>query len=534
MKNEGEVWASGRNIEGQLGDGSFTDQHTPVQVHGLYDVDYLNLLTVNTDVHVDALRYLINDAEGGVLTMVGLSYNQTVIHNTDINLNNSGTNTLTFTAIQNNNYLKSIDLTPSSGVIGQATIAMGAQDATGLTNGNVIIVNVNDIPDMYGIGNITINENSTSGPLSFTVSDNTVSDLIVIAESSYTLLIPDENIQISGTTANRTIEITPASDQTGTSCITLTISDGNASFSRSFTVTVNCKPAISSIQNQTTQEDTGIEGISFTVTENNAQHLTITYISSNQNLINNSGLSFTGAQVCSQGNTYTVTASSVGTQVSLTIIPAMNQSGIATITITVASPNGLTATESFDITVQAVDDPPQVTQFISLAAGLGHHLALRADGTVFAWGNNNQGQLGIGSTVDQYTPVPVEGLTDVKQVFAGNDFSMALKHDGTLWAWGNNGVGQLGDNSNIDRTRPVQVSGINDVVQVSLSGNHSLAVKNDNTVWAWGSNTYNVLGLPSGTYHTPTQVKGVDGIGFLTDVIQVSAGSSHSILSQKF
>jgi alpha-tubulin suppressor-like RCC1 family protein len=148
---------------------------------------------------------------------------------------------------------------------------------------------------------------------------------------------------------------------------------------------------------------------------------------------------------------------------------------------------------------------------------------------MFAWGNNNQGQFGIGSTVDQYTPVPVEGLTDVKQVFAGNDFSMALKHDCTLWAWGNNGMGQLGDNSNIDRTRPVQVSGINDVVQVSLSDNHSLAVKNDNTVWAWGSNTYNVLGLPSGTYHTPTQVKGVDGIGFLTDVIQVSAGSSHSM-----
>jgi len=151
--------------------------------------------------------------------------------------------------------------------------------------------------------------------------------------------------------------------QTGTSCITSKINSFYQKVSRSFTVTVNCKPAISSIQNQTTQEDTGIEGISFTVTENNAQNLTITYISSNQNLINNSGLSFTGAQIISQGNTYTVTASSVGTQVSLTIIPAMNQSGIATITITVASPNGLTATESFDITVQAVDDPPQVTQY---------------------------------------------------------------------------------------------------------------------------------------------------------------------------
>lgn len=80
--------------------------------------------------------------------------------------------------------------------------------------------------------------------------------------------------------------------------------------------------------------------------------------------------------------------------------------------------------------------------------------------SMFAWGNNNQGQLGIGSTVDQYTPVPVEGLTDVKQVFAGNDFSMALKHDGTLWAWGNNGVGQLGDNSNIDRTRRYRFLGL--------------------------------------------------------------------------
>ncbi|KPA19549.1 hypothetical protein MHK_000230, partial [Candidatus Magnetomorum sp. HK-1] len=88
--------------------------------------------------------------------------------------------------------------------------------------------------------------------------------MVCLRTQSLASLIPDSNILISGTTTNRTLEITPVNNQTGESYITLTISDGNATFSRSFTVTVNSAPTISTIQNQTTDEDTIIEGISLT------------------------------------------------------------------------------------------------------------------------------------------------------------------------------------------------------------------------------------------------------------------------------
>jgi alpha-tubulin suppressor-like RCC1 family protein len=289
-------------------------------------------------------------------------------------------------------------------------------------------------------------------------------------------------------------------------------------------------PILTSLSDLTMNEDTVSNTLSFTVTDDTSQSLTISYISSNQSLISSSGISFSGAQVSFDANTYTVAASSVGAFVSLTIIPAMNQSGIAQITITVTNPNGLTASESFSITVNAIDDPPQISQIISVASGSGHHLALKADGTVYAWGKNDYGQLGNGNTTEQHTPVPVQGLTNVKAVFAGNDHSMALKHDGTLWAWGYNAYGQLGDGSTEDRYTPVQVSGINSVIDVSLGVIHSLAVKADKTAWAWGRNSFGRLGIDAGADQlVPAQIKGVNGTGFLTNIIQVAAGDMHSM-----
>ncbi|ETR68801.1 MAG: hypothetical protein OMM_04345 [Candidatus Magnetoglobus multicellularis str. Araruama] len=192
--------------------------------------------------------------------------------------------------------------------------------------------------------------------------------------------------------------------------------------------------------------------------------------------------------------------------------------------------NGLTASESFSITVNAIDDPPQISQIISVASGSGHHLALKADGTVYGWGKNDYGQLGNGNTTEQHTPVPVQGLTNVKAVFAGNDHSMALKHDGTLWAWGYNAYGQLGDGSTEDRHTPVQVSGINAVVDVSLGVIHSLAVKADKTAWAWGRNSFGRLGIDAGADQlVPAQIKGVNGTGLLSNIIQVAAGDMHSM-----
>ena len=161
---------------------------------------------------------------------------------------------------------------------------------------------------------------------------------------------------------------------------------------------------------------------------------------------------------------------------------------------------------------------------VSVSAGYGYSLAVKGDGKVLAWGRNYYGQLGDGTYTDRLAPVQVSGLEGAVFVSAGEYHSLAVKGDGTAWAWGVNGNGQLGDGTYTHRITPVQVSGLDGVVSVSAGGFHSLALKSDGTVWAWGSNSYGQLG--DGT-HTgrlaPVQVSGLGG------VVSVSAGEDHSL-----
>ncbi len=105
-----------------------------------------------------------------------------------------------------------------------------------------------------------------------------------------------------------------------------------------------------------------------------------------------------------------------------------------------------------------------------------HGLAVMADGTVRAWGDNGSGQLGDGTTTQRTSPVTVSGLTGIVAVAAGGDssgwWSLAVKSDGTVWAWGNNQYGKLGDGTTTNRTTPVQVSGLTNVVAVSTGQYH--------------------------------------------------------------
>jgi alpha-tubulin suppressor-like RCC1 family protein len=86
-------------------------------------------------------------------------------------------------------------------------------------------------------------------------------------------------------------------------------------------------------------------------------------------------------------------------------------------------------------------------------------LALKKDGTVWAWGANGAGQLGDGTKTVQYVPVKVSGLSDVVAIAAGFNHTVALRTDGTIWAWGNNYYGQLGDGTTTERLTPVPVVG---------------------------------------------------------------------------
>ncbi|WP_395845210.1 RCC1 domain-containing protein [Cystobacter fuscus] len=158
-----------------------------------------------------------------------------------------------------------------------------------------------------------------------------------------------------------------------------------------------------------------------------------------------------------------------------------------------------------------------------IAAGGAFSLQVRQDGTVWAYGSSESGQLGDGSGVAQKSPVQVAGLTQVKAVAAGWSNALALKQDGTVWSWGDNSYGQLGDGTTVNRSTPVQVIGLSDVVAIAIDS-HSLALKRDGTVWAWGLGGYGELG--DGRWQNsaiPVQVSALSG------VTAISAGADHSM-----
>jgi len=153
---------------------------------------------------------------------------------------------------------------------------------------------------------------------------------------------------------------------------------------------------------------------------------------------------------------------------------------------------------------------------VAVAAGAYHSMALKSDGTVWAWGRNFGGSLGDGTTLDRSTPVQVLGLTGVSALAAGRWYGMALKSDGTVWAWGANGYGQLGDGTKANRSTPVQVIGLTGVSALAAGELSSMALKSDGTVWTWGYNGYGNLGDGTTTNRsTPVQVLGLTGVSAL-------------------
>ncbi len=180
---------------------------------------------------------------------------------------------------------------------------------------------------------------------------------------------------------------------------------------------------------------------------------------------------------------------------------------------------------------------PGLTDVTAIAAGGSHSLALRADGTVFAFGDNEAGQLGtttnnnVPNTANP-TPTLVPGLSNVTDIAAGFAHSLAVREDGTVWAFGLNEFGQLGTTTNNGASTatptPTQVPGLTDVVAVAAGAYHSLALEADGTVWAFGRNEFGQLGSTlnnATTTATPTPAS----IAGLSGVIVIAAGDSHSL-----
>lgn len=129
------------------------------------------------------------------------------------------------------------------------------------------------------------------------------------------------------------------------------------------------------------------------------------------------------------------------------------------------------------------------TTWTAISAGSTHTLALRSDGSLWAWGGNTSGQLGLGNTGGTYySPTRVGTANDWIDVEAGSYYSLARKADGTLWAWGSNSNGQLGLGDSTPRLSPTQVSvgTTYTAVEAASNGNWSFAIKSDGTLWGWG------------------------------------------------
>jgi alpha-tubulin suppressor-like RCC1 family protein len=154
---------------------------------------------------------------------------------------------------------------------------------------------------------------------------------------------------------------------------------------------------------------------------------------------------------------------------------------------------------------------------VAIAAGGTFGMALKSDGTVWAWGFNNTGQLGNGTVTSSDVPVQVSGLTGIVAIAAGTDHGLALKSDGTIWAWGDNADGELGNYPfTLENTdTPVQVGGVSGVASIAAGDSFSMALKTDGTVWTWGINSYGNLGNGTfeGTSYMPGQVTGLTGCG---------------------
>jgi alpha-tubulin suppressor-like RCC1 family protein len=185
----------------------------------------------------------------------------------------------------------------------------------------------------------------------------------------------------------------------------------------------------------------------------------------------------------------------------------------------------------------------KVTQ---ISAGTSHAVVLKKDGSVYAWGDNTSGQLGVGTAYDGRTwnqtfPGIVNGLPDIARIGTGTNFTFAVGKDDSLWAWGNNGYSQLGDMTVINQPSPVQTKvpawlsppsikpGEGTIINKSPNGSlltagesDSFVIKN-NRLFGWGSNTFGQLGDGTNSSKIAPEQLGLD------QAAAVDAGDAHTV-----
>ena len=175
--------------------------------------------------------------------------------------------------------------------------------------------------------------------------------------------------------------------------------------------------------------------------------------------------------------------------------------------------------------------PKQVgalTNWASVTTGHRHAVATKTDGTLWSWGSNAYGSLGLGGSSYYSSPKQIGAATNWLLISAAQYQTGAIKTDGTLWMWGYNGEGQLGLGNLVDRSTPTQVGLLTNWSKISLGYRETFAIKTDGTLWSWGYNSNGQLGLGNTTaYSSPKQ------IGSLTNWLHISAGTYYCVFAIK-
>ncbi len=304
--------------------------------------------TVNEDTTTTAIPFTIGDDGTALdsLVLTGASSNQTLVTDANIVFGGTGAN-------------RTVTITPEPDQNGPTTITITVSDGT-LTTSTAFVLRlnpVNDPPTITDILDTSTAESTPTTPIPFTVGDvdltvGSLPSLIVTATSSNTALVPNDHIVIGGFGADHTLTITPLTGVTGTTTITVTVSDGLLTASDTFVLTVfgvNSAPTITDIADQTIDEDTSTAALAFTIDDQQtpAANLIVSAGSSNTGLVPLANIVLGGA----------------GADRTITITPAANQSGTATITVTV-SDGTLSASDTFLLTVNPVNDPPTISDIL--------------------------------------------------------------------------------------------------------------------------------------------------------------------------
>lgn len=162
--------------------------------------------------------------------------------------------------------------------------------------------------------------------------------------------------------------------------------------------------------------------------------------------------------------------------------------------------------------------------WVKVSAGTEFSLALKSDGTLWAWGANNYSQFGVATPSSSNVPIQVGSDTDWADVGCGAFHVIARKTNGSLWAWGYNFSGQLGLGNTATTSSPTQIGTDLDWEAIACGSYHSGAIKSDGTLWMWGNNYYGQIGN-----NTTTDVSAPIQIGSLQSWQQLSLGGVHSL-----